>query len=273
LLSMKLTGVLAGALGMASAQMDGQAMTVSVNPGPGKMATVVLGSQDANFVKLVDDGNSRLTFSQKESVLLTFDAGNTTITQAAKNLTGTIRADGSLSVNGTLYADDMDVDSSNDLSQWALIYHDMFHENTAGWSTNFTSTCGSPFKILGGHCKLSKAEVQKSYDKLPSHKAVRVVARYYFIDDWDDYTGYMKMDGKYLWTQEYAHCKMPFRLLCTKSKSICGKEDDPDKIGHLIDVAHPHTEDSVEVTFGSTMEYVDPCDCSYGVQGVSIYVR
>lgn len=257
----------------AAAQIDANAMVINIVPGPGKNAKLTLGDASVQALTFLSPGAGIFKIDQNSKTILTFDTANATVTPDGKNISGVIRADGDLSVNGTLYADDMDVDAENDLAQWSLIYHDMFHENNCGWDTNFTSTCGSTHKILGGHCKMANNEVQKNYAKLPSHKQVRVVARYYFIDDWDDYTGYAKIDGKTIWTEEYTWCRQMFTFLCVKGKSVCGKEDYPDKIGRLIDVAMPHDSDDVTVTFGSTMSSVDPCEASYGLQGVSVYVR
>jgi len=257
----------------AASDVEGQAMSVNINPGAGKVAKFTVGDVDTSALTFSSSGNGALSVSHNGRSVITFDSSNVTVTAAAKNLTGTIRADGDLYVVGTLFADDMDVDSENDMAQWSLIYLDLFHETTAGWSLNYTSTCGSPYKILGGHCKTASQELSKTFDKLPEHKQVKVQANYYFIDNWDDDTGWMKIDGAWAWTEEYTWCRQTFLMLCTKGKSICGKEEYPDKIGRMIDAAALHTADAVTVTFGTTFDYADACEASYGVNAVTIWIR
>ena len=47
-----------------------------------------------------------------------------------------------------------------------------------------------------------------------------------------------------------------------------------DRVGVLIDVTREHTSPVLRVAFGTHgMQAVDPCDASYGVQAVSVYVR
>ena len=59
-----------------------------------------------------------------------------------------------------------------------------------------------------------------------------------------------------------------------RAVSVCGREDVPDTIGTLIDVTRPHFAPSLTVTFGTHgMHGADPCDVSYGVQAVSVYVK
>merc|ERR1711988_1197253 len=233
-----------------ASDVEGQAMSVNINAGAGKSNKFTVGDVDTSALSFESNGNGKLVVGHNGRAVITFDAANVTVTQAQKNLTGVIRADGDLYVVGTLFADDMDVDSENDMAQWSLIYLDLFHETTAGWSLNYTSTCGSPYKILGGHCKTASQTLEKSFDKLPDHKQVKVQANYYFIDNWDDDTGYMQIDGVYAWKEEY-----------------------PDKIGRMIDASALHTSDTVTVKFGTTFDYADACEASYGINAVTIWIR
>merc|ERR1711988_97112 len=257
---------------LAAAQVKAESYYVNIDPGPHKEAVLTVGDENSAFLTFSDNGFGALEIKQNGKKIITFDAQNSTLTAANQNLTGTIRADGNLYVNGTLFADDMDIDEENDLAQWTLIYMDMFHQGSAGWSFNETTPCGSPYKILGGHCKLSNAEVSKTYDKLPPHKSVRLQARYYMIDDWQEDNAYAKIEGTMVWTFQYTWCTQALLMLCPQSRSVCGKEDYPDKIGHMLDVSHPHSEDTVTITFGSSLEE-DACKASYGVQGVSVWIR
>ena len=63
--------------------------------------------------------------------------------------------------------------------------------------------------MLGGYGKFAGGEVTKQFDALPSHKNVRVLASYHFIDAWSGESAFMRADiGKnqemqYIWTDKY----------------------------------------------------------------------
>ena len=138
-------------------------------------------------------------------------------------------------------------------------------------SSNLTSTCGGPSRILGGYCRLAGTPVDKTFERLPAHRAVRIMARYYFIDAWEAMVGTMRLDRDVVWTQQHTACPGG----ACRAVSVCGREDVPDTIGTLIDTGtRPHTASSLTVTFGTHgMHGADPCDVSYGVQAVSVYVK
>ena len=96
------------------------------------------------------------------------------------------------------------------------------------------------------------------------------MARYYFIDAWEAMVGTMRLDRDVVWTQQHTACPGG----ACRAVSVCGREDVPDTIGTLIDVTRPHTSPSLTITFGTHgMHGADPCDVSYGVQAVSVYVK
>lgn len=259
------------------AQMRAETMYVNIDAGPGKASTISL-----------ELAGKSTTFAEKYGVLniikdklkpiLQIDAKNGT----AESIMST---EGDLIINGTLIAADMDIDDSNDMASWFLLYTDLFNKGSAGWSQNYTSACGSPWKILGGHCKFggngwtkdnNRAMVEKTYNKLPPHSHIRVQTRFFFIDQWESDTAFMQLgvdNMKYAWTEQYSWCDQPFSILCTKGKSFCGKDDYPDRLARLVDVSHPHSDDSLTVAFGTTLGDVDPCDASWGISGISIYIK
>jgi hypothetical protein len=183
----------------------------------------------------------------------------------------TLRTLGNLHVNGSLHAGgELSADSTNELAQWSLVASDLFSEPVSGWSSNLTSTCGGPARILGGYCRLAGTPVDKTFERLPAHRAVRIMARYYFIDAWDSMVGTMRLDRDVVWTQQHTACPGG----ACRAVSVCGREDVPDTIGTLIDVTRPHLSPKLTVTFGTHgMHGADPCDVSYGVQAVSVYVK
>jgi hypothetical protein len=178
---------------------------------------------------------------------------------------------GSLRVNGSVSAAALDVISSP-LPQWTLVASDLFSSPPRGWSANLTSTCGGPHKILGGHCRLAATPIDKVYDGLPPHRHLRVQARFYFIDAWERASAWMMIDRATVWTQQHAAC--PGGACPKGARSVCGRDDTPDRVGVLIDIAHPHDAAALTLGFGTQgLDGADPCLVSYGVQGVSLYVR
>lgn len=259
------------------AQVKAESMYVNIDAGPGK----------ASQINMELAGKS-ITFAEKYGVFNIIKDKHKPILQIdAKNgsAESVISTEGDLIINGTLIAADMDIDESNDMAQWFLLYTDLFNKGAAGWSLNFTSACGSPWKILGGHCKFggngwskdnNRAMVEKTYTKLPPHAHIRVQTRFFFIDQWESDTAFMQIgvdNMKYAWTEQYSWCDQPFSILCTKGKSFCGKDDYPDRLAKLVDAASPHNDDSLTVAFGTTLGDVDPCDVSWGVSGISIFIK
>lgn len=157
--------------------------------------------------------------------------------------------------------------------QWAMVAVEDFSSVGDGWSRPEVTHCGG-VSMLGGFCKLGAGEVNKTFAGLPPHKQLRVVAQYHFIDRWIGESGYMKLNiGKGgslvpVWTEQHAQQESKNGL------SLCGQAGTPEgKFSVSIDVTIPHVTDSVMVTFGSTMDDSDPCDESWGVSGVEVYVR
>lgn len=281
-------------IGLASAQDPASELFhVTIN---GADKTNKLSFEDSTNNQVVfasDSGSNQLKVSVNGADVLMVTA-NASSTSADGAVTASeIQAMGGLSIRGSLIADDMDVDASNPLAQWFLIYVDDFTHSAAGWDKNVTSTCGNAHtKILGGHCKLANDQVSKVYDKLPEHKQVRITARFYFIDDWDDQSGFLKLSDagsgsaqappdQIMWAEQYHWCNAPFTFLCTVGKNVCGQPDYPDRIGRLIDASVPHECQAsdpncgVRVTFGvSGFEGdADPCETSWGISYVMLYVR
>jgi len=236
-----------------------------------------------------------------------------------------LRSDGDLQINGSLTTGELETDSADigvEAPQWMLAAYDTFESGASGWSPNLTSPCGGPNHILGGHCRLAGMPADKVFDGLHNHKAVRVEARFYFIDEWRGQSAWMMFDQTVVWVHQHTACfseqiaedtpacgqaaghrtcrneterdevellsrkmrnvseesrrlqRSAPRLDCGKSASFCGRPDVPDMLGVLIDVTHAHTASQLTLTFGTFgLQGADPCTVSYGVQGVSIYVR
>lgn len=157
--------------------------------------------------------------------------------------------------------------------QWQLARSEDFFQHGVGWSRTEVTQCGG-VHMLGGYCKLSQGEVNKTFSGLPPHSQLRVVATYHFIDKWIGEAGYLKLDiGQeralaYVWNEQH------FQRLSNHGVSLCGQHETPEgKFAAPVDVVVSHHESSLQLAFGSTMTGADACDGSWGVSGVEIYVR
>lgn len=170
------------------------------------------------------------------------------------------------------------LDAANGISvrgvrQWQLTFAEDFASQGVGWSRTDVTKCGG-VNMLGGFCKLSQGEVSKNFSQLPPHGQLRVVATYHFIDRWIGETGYFKLNiGQehspvVVWSEQHS------QEMSKNGMNLCGQSATPEgKFSALIDVVVQHTEDSVRLDFGSTMTETDPCDESWGISGLEIYVR
>jgi hypothetical protein len=64
--------------------------------------------------------------------------------------------------------------------------------------------------MLGGYCNFSSEPVEKTFTHIPSHKRVKIMATFHFIDSWMAEYGWLQVkyrneEGKdewrYVWTE------------------------------------------------------------------------
>ena len=157
------------------------------------------------------------------------------------------------------------------INQWKLIYEENFEESIEGWSNNTISKCNG-ITMLGGYCIFSKGETEKIYDKLPEHSMIRIQANYHFIDNWNGESGYLKINNgnngemNYIWIESYTAFEGNYGI------NVCGGKMPEGKFSSPIDVVVNHNSDSLKIAFGSNLE-MDPCDESFGISGIRIFVR
>lgn len=127
--------------------------------------------------------------------------------------------------------------------------------------------------MLGGYCKLDSAQVSKSFP-LPAHTHVKITASFHFIDRWAGETAFMKLNvgpdaaQEVVWTERYEEGES------TNGLNVCGDPNVPEgNFASPIEVVVPHTRDSIEVVFGTTMQSTDACDRSWGISNVEIQVK
>lgn len=158
------------------------------------------------------------------------------------------------------------------IKQWKLFLEEDYSEDKAkGWTKNVITECGG-IRMLGGYCQFGGGEFKKSFENLPPHNQIRIQATYHFIDAWDNEAGYMKVnngrnnDLTYTWIERYS------AFVGSNGINVCGGRWPEGKLSSPIDVVLPHKNSNITIAFGSTIEQ-DPCDESFGVSGVRIYVR
>jgi len=155
--------------------------------------------------------------------------------------------------------------------QWRLVYEEDFSKEPIGWSKNVLSECGG-IKMLGGYCEFGAGEVVKTFDNLPFHSQIRIESTFHFIDAWHGEAGFLRVnngkDGEmqYAWIENYSAFEGDHGI------NVCGGKWPEGKFSVPINFSIPHKADKIKIGFGSTTEQ-DPCDQSFGVSGIRIYIR
>jgi hypothetical protein len=186
--------------------------------------------------------------------------------------TGVLTIEADLIINNDVMADTVSMRGTSfvleGVKQWGLVHHDDFESEKSleGWSDKRTSRCqngGNTF--LGGHCNFSYNEVTKIFKNLPPHDKLKINAAFHMLDSWDGEYAYMKIDDVKVWTKRGQHSP-------DKGINICGGDFNDPAFNIPIDVSVPHNKPEVKITFGSTLDE-EPCNESFGVDDVMIYVR
>jgi hypothetical protein len=189
-----------------------------------------------------------------------------------------IKGDKSVTLKGnSILSNSLSVDGQVkyvDKSQWRMVAYDSFNKNNTslGWNYDKTNECQF-YKMIGGYCQISSQEIVKEYTKLPPHTMVRIEGLYHFVGQWDSHTGYLKVDfsrtsqkdEKYVWSNRCKNQKSPLANIKLCQFDVC-------KIGSPINITLNHIEKNLKLIFGSTLTG-NPCDSSYGVSDVRIYIR
>lgn len=162
--------------------------------------------------------------------------------------------------------------------QWQLVREDSFAQPTAsfleaevpstadpqhGWTKADLNNCQG-LSILT--VKDGKTPIAKKFGHLPPHTHVKVVATAHFIDDWQGETAYLRVNDFYAWTDSHELRNSAHAL------SVCGSPLFPEtRFTVPIEVSLPHTDDSINLVFGST---TDPTSqAKFGISSVQIYTR
>merc|ERR1711871_1148583 len=188
-------------------------------------------------------------------------------------LTGNLAMQNTVAGGASLSAAFIETDNliQHGVKQWKLVAHDDFETEAKDWVSHEgsafiqTSSCSAGDKFLGGHCNMAGGHLKKSFGDLPEHTHLRVQARYHMLDSWEGETAFLKMDNQYAWTDSNdASAK--------RGINICGGEHPEAKFSAPIDVIIPHSDASVMLEFGSTLDE-HACDESFGIDDVMVSVK
>jgi len=234
--------------------------SLTVQAPEGKNAKVVLGSGAAGLfsIGVAPDGVFTIKQGEDKEVLKVDKEGNV-VARTKVLAAGSLKSDAGFLVNN--------------VAQWALAVSEDFSLGTEGWATKSgevtTSKCSSGHVLMGLY---SSEVITKTYKDLPKHTRIRVQAVFHFVDAWQGETGYMKLssgkDGslEYAWTETYDMANYANLI------DVCGGERGEGKFAVPIDVTIYHTGDTLDISFGSTLEEAAGL-ASYGVSSVDISWR
>lgn len=177
--------------------------------------------------------------------------------------TDTLSAQAGLSYTGNL--------KIRDTPQWKMVLEEDFSGNAEGWTNNVVTECGG-VRMLGGYCKFGGGEIFKVFSDLPPHTNIRIQATFHFIDAWDTESGFMRINNGKDGEMQYAWIGRYSAFTGNNGINICGGPWPEGKFASPIDVTIPHKASSIKLGFGATIEQ-DPCDESFGVSGIRIYIK
>jgi hypothetical protein len=237
---------------------------------------LVLGDIQANKIvaeKLIV--NQTVNVSQKinsEIINTTKLTANILSTERIVSPTGVITIEADLVINNDMMGESVSMRGDSfyleGVKQWGLTHHDDFEteKSLEGWSDKRISKCkNATNSMLGGHCNFSYNEVSKTFTDLPKHEKIKINAAFHMLDSWDGETAFMKVDGETVWTKKGQHSQ-------EKGIDVCGGEHNDPAFNLSVDVTIPHNKQNATITFGSTLDE-EPCNESFGVDDVMIYVR
>jgi hypothetical protein len=94
-----------------------------------------------------------------------------------------------------------------------------------------------------------------------------------FIDEWEGETLYAKIDDQIFFTQSYNWCEKLIPWYCKKYNiNVCGRDDISDTMAFPVLFVGEHDQESLKLTVGSNLKK-KPCDASWGIDDVQIYIR
>jgi hypothetical protein len=218
-------------------------------------------------------GNTRIGHKLQSNTINTDKlVAQTIVVEKLLSSTGVITIEADVIINNDIMANTISMRGASfvleGVKQWGLTHHDDFEteKSLEGWSDKRVSRCkNSKNTFLGGHCNLSFNEVTKVFKSLPPHEKLKVNAAFHMLDSWDGEYAYMKIEDEKVWTKRGQYSP-------DKGIDICGGDHNDPAFNIPINVSIPHTGNEVKISFGSTLDE-EPCNESFGIDDVMIYVR
>jgi len=219
--------------------------------------------------------------------------GYTSVTGSIEYNAGKMSTDGFMPASTSFLEEEESVRLHKSEASWDLVSVDGFDGGNAGaWNVlgnpdmKLSTHCGDGNFFLGGHCLTAGHEAERQFLLPMPHEQLHISATFHFIDSWFGEIAFAKVDGEFVWLDSHGSphnhtgiamdgsgaSGVPSSLL-HRSKSTCGSPDHPDtRLGSTFDVYVPHNSSSVTISFGSSLNR-DPCQASWGVDNVHVFVR
>ena len=99
-----------------------------------------------------------------------------------------------------------------------------------------------------------------------SHSEVWGEVEYAKLDSWDGETAYVELDGSRVWEENLYYYEGS--EVCGWNRGYYGSYDS----SHPFSATVSHSGSTLEVAAGSTLDQ-DPCDESFGIDDVEVWVR
>jgi hypothetical protein len=140
---------------------------------------------------------------------------------------------------------------------------------SAGWNTDQTISCAGLTILTGPRGSArnpAEPAMKKTYSDLPPHNQITFAGVAHFVDDFQDETVYMQVNEHYVWTA--SHDQRNSR----GTFNVCGKTQYPEsRFSVPFEVTLPHSDPTVTVAFGSTLE--PGAEADFGISSMTVYLR
>ncbi|MDD5422036.1 MAG: dockerin type I domain-containing protein, partial [Candidatus Omnitrophica bacterium] len=138
-----------------------------------------------------------------------------------------------------------------------------FEEPLQGWSVVQTATTKDGTTILKGDASMKEAK--KAISSLPEHDKVTISFDYYFLDGWNQETGYLNVNSNLAWDERYY---LPWYHSNDQSLNlVVGSGAEPDKKIHVTKTIS-HTDGDLLLTFGAGLG--DGSEAGWGIDNVKV---
>lgn len=114
-------------------------------------------------------------------------------------------------------------------------------------------------------------KINFSYLLPPLLYQIKITFNFHFFGEWKGETAYAKASNEYIWTESYNWCNKVLPWACKEYGILGCGTDTPVKMGRQVSYIGKHHADTLPLEFGTTLA-TDPCEASYGIDDVTIYI-